>query len=273
MLIAAVVGFCSLGFLLFGYDQGVMGGIVVNPLFLGLDSRLVDPDILGITVSVFLLGALVGSLIVSTISNKVGRRYMIIVASTMTVVFGALQSAAQNLAMFIAFRILLGVGVGILTSVCPVYLAEFCPPKHRGLITSIELILCAAGLILSFWVDYGVAEYTSSFSWRFPLALQIIFPLMMLPIAPFIPETPRFLVVSGDVQGASAVLHRIYANNPSEAKHTLQQITEAVEVENATAVKGYLAAFRSGPQRFRRRTLLAMGALFCQQSSGVNVVT
>ncbi|PWN92580.1 general substrate transporter [Acaromyces ingoldii] len=273
-LLAVVVTFCSLGFLLFGYDQGVMGGLVINPLFLGLDARLQDPDILGITVATFLLGGLAGSILASTLSNKIGRKPIVLSASVLTIIGGAVQSAAVNLGMLISFRIILGIGVGLMTSLCPALLLEFCPTRIRGMVSSIELILCATGLVLSFWVDYGAASYTSSFSWRFPLALQVAFPLLMIPFGLLMPESPRYLAANHDDAGALAVLHRIYPNDPSEAERVMTQLQEAIRLEHEVSrSSGYWTAFQNNKQRFRYRTLLALGVQFCQQSSGINVVT
>lgn len=251
-----------------------MGGLVVNPLFLGIDARLQDPDILGITVATFLLGGLSGSILASVLSNRIGRKAIVLYASILTIVGGAVQCAAVNLGMLISFRIILGVGVGLMTSLCPALLLEFCPPRIRGMVSSIEFILCATGLVLAFWVDYGTSAYTSSFSWRFPLALQLLFPLLMVPFGLLMPESPRYLAAHNDERGALAVLHRIYPNEPNEAERVMVQLQEAIRLEEeVTKSSGYWTVFQNNKQRFRYRTFVALGTSFCQQSSGINVVT
>ena len=97
--------------------------------------------------------------------------------------------------------------------------------------------------------------------------------LIMLPIYVVIPETPRYLVKSGDETGALAVLRRIYVGKEPDVIDTFHQIKEAVRLEMESNTSGYMDVFRNNSQKFRYRTMLSLGALLMQQASGVNVTT
>lgn len=120
----------------------------------------------------------------------------------------------------------------------------------------------------------------SEAQFRFPIAFQMFFALLTMSMITFLPESPRWLIAHGRSDEARTVLWRLQKNASSIAKDDVVVITELNEIEHAleeekAAAGGttFLALFKSGPQRFRRRTLLGIGGQFMQQLSGINLIT
>ena len=106
------------------------------------------------------------------------------------VVGAALQSGAVSTAMLIVGRLIIGIAIGIMTMVVPVYQAEIAPPHERAFLMSVESIMTALGYVIANWVGYGASFSKTSFQWRFPLAVQVLFALLVLLAAPFLPGEP-----------------------------------------------------------------------------------
>ncbi|GAA5979691.1 hypothetical protein JCM11641_004055 [Rhodosporidiobolus odoratus] len=266
---------CGTGFLLFGYDQGVMGGLIGGPYFLEtFPSLATNSTLLGATVAIYEIGALFGSLFASLYGERIGRRKALILGCFFAFTGGAVQGGCDGpnaLAMLIFFRIWTGLGIGVLTSLLPAFHAECAPAKYRGSIVLIDLVMCACGLTLSFWLSYGLSFTNNSAQWRFPLSFQAIFPLIVLVVVAFLPDSPRWLANQGRSVEAREVLVRY--NGEAEAEFIYNEIETAIALEADVKVHRWSDAFRPNNQGFRYRTFLGMGALFAQQMTGVNVIS
>lgn len=266
---------CAAGFYLFGYDQGIANALTQSPDFHKTLPTLEDSEtILGAVLATFVLGAFVGCMAASFIGNKVGRRPFLIFASIFTLIGAAGQAGAVNLGMFIAFRLINGIAVGILTSIVPSFVAEISKPKIRGLMMSLELCFAATGLMSAFWVAYGFAEVTGPIGWRIPLALQGVFVLVTIVCLLFMPESPRWLMEAGRVDEGRNVLERLHGADFANA--ATEEILQAIAIERAAeeaAPKGYFACFHGNDQCFRYRTLCAIGVNVAQQATGINMAT
>jgi MFS family permease len=124
--------------------------------------------------------------------DSLGRRKTIILGATINLLGACLQCGAQNLAMILAGRILAGWAVGVLSMSVPIYQSECAHPSKRGLIVGITQQMIGVGFIISTWVGYGASKVpdTSSFSWRFPLAFQVVPCLIIICGIMFFPESP-----------------------------------------------------------------------------------
>ncbi|KZS90655.1 general substrate transporter [Sistotremastrum niveocremeum HHB9708] len=243
---------------------GVMGGLVGSEHFLKVFPSLAgNPTLLGTTVAIYEIGAFFGSILCSAFSDRLGRRISVLTASLVVFVGAALQAASVNLAMLIVFRVFTGLGIGVLTSITPSFHAECVPAKIRGRIVSVQLILCAVGLTTSFWVDYGCSYVNGQFAWRFPVALQCLFPIITILLLLFLPDSPRWYVEQGRIDDARDVLIRLNGVKMGEA--ILQEIQEAASLEAKVASNSYFDVFKNNDQSFRYRTLLSIGSLFFQQ--------
>ncbi|BGO92267.1 hypothetical protein NBRC10512_001187 [Rhodotorula toruloides] len=274
-LLAALTVCCAIGFLLFGYDQGVMGGLIGGADFLDTFPALANNStLLGATVAIYEIGALVGSIFASVYGERLGRRRAMILGCVFALTGGAIQGGSDGpnaLAILIFFRVWTGLGIGILTSLLPAFHAECSPAKYRGSIVLLDLVACACGLTLSFWLSFATSYIGGGAQWRFPLSFQAVFPLIVLIVVAFLPDSPRWLAQQGRTDEARAVLVRY--NGPEEAAAVYAEIETAIAIEREAGVTRWSDAFRPGPQALRYRTFLGMGALFAQQCTGVNVIS
>lgn len=182
--------FVSLGVFLFGYDQGVMSGIITGPHFRDYFNQPSKAEI-GTMVAILEVGAFASSLAVGRIGDIIGRRKTILYGSMIFFVGGALQTLANGMPMMLLGRIIAGVGVGMLSTIVPVYQSEISPPHNRGKLACIEFSGNIIGYAASVWVDYFCSFIESDMSWRLPLAMQCVMGALLGAGALIIVESPR----------------------------------------------------------------------------------
>ncbi|KAF4458976.1 sugar transporter [Fusarium albosuccineum] len=273
-------------FLLFGYDQGVMGGILTMPRFME-DFPDLDPDAEGISdavsnnrsnyqgiaVSSYNLGCFFGAIITIFIGNLLGRRKMIMLGTSIMVVGAALQASATTLEHFIIGRIITGLGNGGNTSTVPMWQSETCSAHKRGKLVMIEGALITAGIMISYWVDYGMyfASHTSA-CWRFPLAFQIVFCLFIMAFVMNLPESPRWLMLKGRDEEAREVI-AVIADQDLHDKYVENEFKAIKETTMEMSKGTFSDLFRRNQNRNLHRTILAYVNQMFQQISGINLIT
>ena len=152
----------TLGFLLFGYDQGVMSGIITAPAFNNLFAATKDSSTMrGFVTAIYEIGCLFGAILILFLGDALGRRRAIMMGGTTMILGVIIQVTAERnatpLAQFIAGRVITGVGNGINTSTIPTYQAECSKTSNRGLLICIEGGVIAFGTLIAYWIDYGAS--------------------------------------------------------------------------------------------------------------------
>lgn len=142
-------------------------------------------------VAILEVGAFVSSLMVGRVGDIIGRRKTILYGSCVFVVGGALQSFAKNMAMMMTGRVLAGLGVGMLSTIVPVYQSEISPPHSRGQLACIEFTGNIIGYATSVWVDYFCGFIKGNLSWRLPLLMQCVMGALLALGSLIIVESPR----------------------------------------------------------------------------------
>ena len=185
---------------LFGYDQGVMGGLLTLPSFVQTfpeintnnDSSNYRATIQGIAVASYNVGCFIGAVITIFIGDILGRRRMIFVGSAIMVIGANLQASSFSLGQLIAGRVITGFGNGMNTSTVPTWASETSKSHKRGKMVMIEGAMITGGIMLSYWIDFGFSFLEpSTIAWRFPIAFQIVFALLLLVFILELPESPR----------------------------------------------------------------------------------
>ncbi|KAK9459714.1 general substrate transporter [Lipomyces oligophaga] len=207
----------SFGGLLFGYDQGVMSGILVMNNFARVFPQLANNDNLqGWIVSVLQLGACIGSLVNGPIADKYSRKYAMSGACCIFILGAAIQTGVQNTVMFFFGRFFAGFGIGQLSMTVPLYLGEIAPPNVRGSIITLQQFGITVGIMVSFWINYGTqyiggtGDGQLGVAWRLPLGLQLIPPVILLFSSVFVlPFSPRWLYIVDRPDEALISLARI----------------------------------------------------------------
>jgi sugar porter (SP) family MFS transporter len=268
--------FAALGSFLFGYDSGVIGSVIALPEFVEFigHGKLSDAATGGI-VSAYTGGAILGSLAISSIADRYGRRIAIFVGSLFASLGGALQGGANSITAMVIGRLLAGVAIGMLSATIPNYCSEVAPPSVRGLLAGIQQWMLGLGFVVAQWVGYGGTKAAGPFSWRFPLSLQVLPALILGAGVLYLPESPRWLLEHENPSKAQSTLERLHLNkdrsNLDFVAREFQEIRDAIAAEKAanTSVT-WRAIFRNAP--YRRRIFLACGIQALTQTSGINVI-
>lgn len=145
-------------------------------------------------VAILEIGAFISSLCVGRVGDIIGRRKTILYGSMIFFVGGALQTLATDMGMMMAGRFIAGLGVGMLSTIVPVYQSEISPPHNRGKLACIEFTGNIVGYAASVWVDYFCGFIEGHMSWRLPLLMQCIMGALLGLGSLIIVESPRFVL-------------------------------------------------------------------------------
>ncbi len=205
-----VTAFVSMGALLFGYDQGVMGTIVADERWINL-MRPKNSWVTGAVVSLYDIGCFIGAMSTGYLADRCGRERTLSIASLVFIVGAVIQAASYDVPTITVGRIILGYGVGACAAGVPLYVSEIAPAGLRGRIIGIEQMILCLGELIAFWLDYGFAYLQTPDWWRIPLAIQVI-PAAVLAIGCWIwvPPSPRWLVQHDRHECAREVLARFH---------------------------------------------------------------
>ncbi|KAI1385596.1 putative hexose carrier protein [Hypoxylon trugodes] len=183
-----------------GYDGSMLNGLNILPSY--TDYFELTPATTGLNTASVFIGSTFGNLAAGILTDRLGRRPAIFWASVVTLIGIIIQTAAQNIAMFVVGRIILGLGNAVSGVSSGVYLSEAFPNRWRawgvGLLNDFYYIgaLIAAGITL------GTGQWQSTWAWRLPSLIQGIFSLLCIVILPFVPESPRWLLHEGHFEDA-----------------------------------------------------------------------
>src|SRR3990167_9776687 len=162
-LVAFVAAFSGI---LFGYDTGVISGAI---LFISQEFHL-SSALNGFVVSSVLMGACVGALLSGRMTDHVGRKMMLIFDALLFMIGSLMTSLAATIAFLVAGRIVVGIAIGIASFTAPLYISEIAPKEHRGALVSLNQLAIAAGIFISYLVDYAFAQ-TQAWRWMFGIGI------------------------------------------------------------------------------------------------------
>ncbi len=275
--IFAIALTAAMGGLLFGYDWVVIGRA---ELFYEKYFHLVSALEIGWAMSSALIGALVGAAFAGTLSDKFGRKPLLIASGLLFVVTSIGTGMASNFLFFVVNRLLGGVAIGIASNISPLYIAEVAPAHMRGRLVAINQLTIALGVMLAQMVNWLIAQPTAAGttvdqipfdSWNVQMAWRWMFRVTAVPAAIFfgamflVPESPRWLAKKGRSSRALRVLSRIggaaYAERSvKEIEATLVNEIDKVDLRELLAPK------------MRKILLLGIVIAVFQQWCGINVI-
>ncbi|KAJ5081125.1 hypothetical protein N7456_013363 [Penicillium angulare] len=263
---------CLAGFL-FGYDTGIVGGILEFPSYMRDFGYSDETTVDAVMVSLQNVGAFFAALSIFPVSERFGRKKTIQTAMFIFCIGVVLQVVpSHSLVCFYIGRVVSGIGLGGATAVVPTYSAEMAPKEIRGMLGSGVQWLFALGVMVSYWIDYGVEQSLAGQSkeWQIPVGLQLV-PSSILALGLFTqPESCRWLAKKGRMEEAWASLTWMRADDGPDVKAEFHEIEIGLQ-EEIKATEGLKKKELLEPAN-RYRLALAF-LMFCgQQCTGMTAL-
>lgn len=266
----------ALGGFLFGYDTAVISGTIaqVTEQF-GLDALQQ-----GWYVGCALIGSIIGVLFAGILSDKFGRKSTMILSAILfsTSAIGCAISTDFN--QLVIYRIIGGVGIGVVSIISPLYISEVAVAQYRGRLVSLYQLAVTIGFLGAYLVNYQLLGYSMSNPdastgwwnlvfvsevWRGMLGMETLPAIMFFIIIFFIPESPRWLILKGKEEKATNILERIYTSS----KEALFQLTETKSVLSSESKSEWKLLLQPG---IRKAVIIGVCIAVLGQFMGVNAV-
>jgi sugar porter (SP) family MFS transporter len=222
----------AMGGFLFGYDWVVVGGAknFYEPFF-----RLTTPNMKGWATSSALIGCIFGALLCFALSDKFGRRRLLILSGFLFAVAAIGTATANNFTMYTIFRIVGGFGIGIALNLSPMYISEMSPPNMRGKFVSVNQLMIMIGILAAQTANWRISlmdtempanataevirqSWNGQMGWRWMFGLQVFPATLFFVLMIIMPESVRWLVKKGQVAKARKVLTRIGGEDYAESE-------------------------------------------------------
>jgi sugar porter (SP) family MFS transporter len=252
----------ALGGFLFGFDTAVISGAekAVQQYW---DLSVFEH---GLTISIALIGTVIGSLLGSRPSDQYGRKntlYFVALAYLLSALGTAL---ADNWHVFLAFRFLGGLGVGTSSVTAPIYISEVAPAERRGRLVGLFQFNIVLGILVSYLSNYLIGGQGGEHSWRWMLGVQAVPSIIFLLLIKFIPESPRWLILKKGAYDKALEILRII--NPFNCEKELEAIKQSAVQHDGDKNKN--ESLFSG--KYNKPVTLAVLFAFFNQVSGINAI-
>ncbi|KAJ1036514.1 hypothetical protein NDA13_000047 [Ustilago tritici] len=289
ILVAAASAF---GGVLFGYDTGTISGLLVMENFKqtfgqfypvnvpsnatgvpkpGYDLSTSDTSLV---VSILSAGTFIGALAGAPISDILGRRWGMQIALLVFCVGVIMQMATTDLGVFIGGRVIAGLGVGILSTIVPMYQSETAPRWIRGAVVSGYQWAITIGLLCASLASYGTQNRDNTSAWRVPVGIQFVFAFILCAFFLVLPESPRWLVKKGNHERASKSLARLNSTDVDDplVRSELSVIQTNLDIELTHSTGSYLDCFKNNDRKYLLRTFTGTFIQAFQQLTGINFI-
>ena len=266
----------ALGGFLFGYDTAVISGTIAQVT----EQFRLDALQQGWYVGCALVGSIIGVLFAGILSDKFGRKFTMILSAILfsTSAIGCAVSVDFN--QLVVYRIIGGVGIGVVSIISPLYISELAVAQYRGRLVSLYQLAVTIGFLGAYLVNYQLLGYSTSNPdivtgwwslifvtevWRGMLGMEILPALLFFIIIFFIPESPRWLILKGREEKATNILERIYTSS----KDALFQLAETKSVLSSESKSEWKLLLQPG---IRKAVIIGVCIAVLGQFMGVNAV-
>ena len=267
----------ALGGLLFGYDWVVIGG--AKPFYEKF-FHLVSEEWIGWANSCALIGCLAGSVVSGAMSDRFGRKKLLVLTAVLFAVSSVFTGWAGTFSSFVIWRIIGGVAIGIASNVSPTYIAEISPAPWRGRMVTLNQLTIVVGILAAQIVNWLIAEkvpdgataemirqsWNGQYGWRWMFTIVAIPAVIFFLTALFIPESPRWLAKSGNKERARRTLARIGGERYGEETLAEIQKTLGAEAEGRVSWRELLVPW------ILKVLLIGVALAVLQQWSGINII-
>ena len=262
MLIYIIAMIAATGGLLFGFDTGVISGAI--PIFqkdFGIDNNMIE-----LITSAGLLGAILGALFCGRLTDRLGRKKVILASAVIFAVGAIWSGVAVDAWNLVLARLFLGIAIGVSSFAVPLYIAEISPAKVRGMLVSMFQLMVTIGVLVSYLSDLYFADEGDMSCWRPMFYVGVIPACILLVGMIFMPETPRWLMSKGRHSESIRILKRI--EGEEQAKDSFQQMQEEIK-RSETEKSGWKELLQPW---LRTPLIICIGIMFFQQFVGINTV-
>jgi len=294
--------FASFGGIFFGYDSGWINSVLstnyVISTFTGLpvpgagasqatkDAFTIDASNTSLIVSILSAGTFFGAIIAGDCADFFGRRLTVIIGCFVFLCGAILETAwdgsRTELALIVIGRLVAGFGVGFVSAIIILYMSEIAPKSVRGAIVSGYQFCITIGLFLAACVTYATQDRMDTGAARIPIAIQMLWAIILGSGLMFLPESPRFHVKRGQIDAAADVLARL-RSQPRESEYVQQELAEIIAnheyelklIPSTSWLGSWLNCFKGSlfnPNSNVRRTILGTSMQMMQQWTGVNFI-
>ena len=266
----------AMGGLLFGYDWVVIGG--AKPFYEKFFDIADSPSLQGWAMSSALIGSLIGAIISGLLSDKYGRKKLLIASAILFMLSAIGTGAVNNFTYFIMFRILGGLGIGMASTLSPMYIAEIAPGKVRGKFVSINQLTIVIGILAAQIMNWQIADpvaidatssdilnsWNGQMGWRWMFWVEMVPAGLFFLLMFFVPESPRWLANKGKKEKSLSILSKI--GGAEYAVETVNSIESTVEQNDKSDFKLLL------DPKLRRVLIIGIVIAAFQQWCGINVI-
>mmetsp|Transcript_10434 Transcript_10434/g.17521 ORF Transcript_10434/g.17521 Transcript_10434/m.17521 type:complete len:314 (-) Transcript_10434:23-964(-) len=241
LFVSKLVMVASLGGFLFGYDTGIISGA---QLYFKNDFPLITEFQKEMIVSMAQFGAFVGALLAGPVSDKFGRKPVIVLADLLFIIGSIQMYLAHTIDDLIFGRITVGLGVGLASLIVPIFLSELSPTEVRGLVVAVDVLVITLGQFLSSLISLYLGS-----NWRLMLGFGAVPAILQLLGMLAMPESQRWLAKQGKNKRCISVIKQIYSNSHSEAKYTalkeeMQGMSSQIQMKEGERLRELFTNYR-----------------------------
>ena len=265
----------ALGGFLFGYDTAVISGTISQVT----EQFQLDALQQGWYVGCALVGSIIGVLFAGVLSDKLGRKLTMIISAVLFSASAIGCTICANFDQLVVYRIIGGLGIGIVSIISPLYISEISVAAYRGRLVSLYQLAVTVGFLGAYLVNYQLLDYSQGHAsgsgwldlifvsevWRGMLGMETLPALLFFVIIFFIPESPRWLILRGREIKAMNILEKIY-HSPKEALH---QVNETKSVLSSEVKSDWSVLLQPG---ILKAVIIGVCIAMLGQFMGVNAV-
>lgn len=255
-----------------GYDTSMMNALNILPSY--TDYFTLNTTTLSLNTASVWVGGIVAGFFSGHFCDWQGRKRTMFWSAILAIIGAIIQTAAQNIAMFVAARIIIGLACGLAGVGASTYLGEVVAVQHRAYIMGYFWDSWFIGSLISAGITYGTKDILNTWAWRTPSLIQIVPSLLAILILPFIPESPRWLVYQNRSEEALEVLAVAHAwgdkTNPVVVTE-YREITETLQFEKSAGSTSVLETIRTPGNR--KRLMLCLSVAIFSMTMGNNIVS
>lgn len=264
--LVVTVAISAIGGLLFGYDIGVISGVLVMDRFINTfnwKSPLEEAFI----VASLQLGCFIGSLLSSFFCDYLGRKRAILSGAFIFALGGVMQTVSFELILLYAGRLVSGIAIGLLSMAVPLYLSEMSPKDLRGRLVSMQQLAITVGICISFFINWATSAIPSDASWRIPFGIQVLIAIFMGAGMLFLPMSPRWLLSRNRSEDANRNLVKIRGTHDITGE--FEEMQDAIRLEKEIGHGSWGELFSNG---MWKRMAIGVGLQIFQQLTGINAI-